>query len=145
MKKKTISVCLGLLVWCLPLFVCLPTAAEQASSARLPQSKPAGVASEEPEEVISPGVVVIEGRTILTVYESVGTFTAEQRASGIVTRIISFAAKGGSPDAIRLQSHDAWTEIFLDNVYMMAVTDADARMAGKAREQLLAIHPGRPT
>jgi small-conductance mechanosensitive channel len=137
MKKKTISVCLGQLVWLLPLFVCLHVGAQQPSATRAAsQSTPAGVASEAPEEIISPGLVVIEGRTILTVYESVGSFTPEQRASAIVTRIISFAAKGGSPDAIRLQPHDAWTEIFVDNVYMMAVTDADARMAGKAREQL---------
>jgi small-conductance mechanosensitive channel len=39
---------------------------------------------------------------------------------------------------VRIQPREAWTEILADNIVIMAVTDADARAAGKSR-QLLAL------
>jgi len=100
-----------------------------------PQS--AAASQENPEEGVSPGKVVIEGRPVLMVYHPVGTFTPEERAAGIESRIIA-AAKNGlvSPDSIRLQTREAWTEILMENTVLMAVTDQDARMAGKPRQQL---------
>src|SRR5262249_44458771 len=117
----------------------LPAEVQGTSQVRTPIQSPAEkdilqLAGEE----VPPGVVSVEGRTILTVYEPIGTLNPQQRAGAIAERIVSFAASGGSPGAVRLKSREAWTEIFVDNVLMMAVTDADARIAGKEREQLAA-------
>ena len=138
MTKRLIAGILAMLVCYLPELCCgLPAEAQEKSPAKTTiQSQPEENTREVPEEVVSPGVVIIEGREILTVYESVGNLTPEERATAIAKRLVSLAAKGGSPDTLRLQTHDAWTEIFVDNVLMMAVTDADARMAGEPRDQL---------
>lgn len=138
-ESKIIAVVL-MLIWCLPELSFGVSAArqEELREKATIQSQSTDNTVERPDEADSPGVVDIEGRPVLTVYEAVGTLSPKQRASLIEGRILSFAAKGGSPDAIRFQSHDGWTEIFVDNVLMMAVTDADARMAGKPREQLAA-------
>ena len=140
MKKITTCTWFVTLLWlAIPFLWLLPAGAQQkAPQQTTTQSQSTSNNIESLEEGITPGVVVIEGRTILTVYEPVGNLKPEERANGIETRLISFAAKGGSPDAIRLQPHDAWTEIFLDNVLIMAVTDADAKMAGKSRARLAA-------
>jgi small-conductance mechanosensitive channel len=137
MKRRIITASLASLGWSIQLVFCFlvavhPISAAQATSEISPASGVGGLA----EESLSPGVVVIEGRTILTVYEPVGSFKPEERASAIAKRIISFAGGGGLPDAMRIHSRDAWSEIFVDNVLIMAVTEADAKIAGKPREQL---------
>src|SRR5262249_38309584 len=142
MNKRIIAGIVAMLVFYLPelSFGSLAEAQENPHAKTTVQNQPDKTTVEVLEEAVSPGVVVIEGRPVLTVYESVGTLTPEQRASGIAARIVSFAASGGSPDSIRFQQHDAWTEIFIGNVLMMSVTDADARMAGKPRQHLPAVN-----
>ena len=89
------------------------------------------------EDITPPGQVVVEGRPVLTVYESVATLTPEERAQGIESRIISLARNSGqSPDSIRLEPHDAWTEVILGDTVIMAVTEADAKAAGRSRQEL---------
>ena len=138
MNKRIIAGIVAMLVLYLPqVSFGLPADAQENPHAKTNvQNQPENPILEIPEKAVSPGVVVIEGRSVLTVYESVGTLTPEQRANAIAARIVSFAAGGGSPDPVRLQTHDAWTEIFVGNTFIMAVTDADARMAGKPRDQL---------
>jgi small-conductance mechanosensitive channel len=120
------------LVW-----VTLP-GATRARAQTVEQTQPTPSQQELPEEVLTPGQVIIEGRgPILTVYEAVGGFSAEQRAERIEQRIVTIAKESG--DHIpppHIEPHAGWTEIFVGDQPIMAVTDGDARSAGKPRQQL---------
>jgi small-conductance mechanosensitive channel len=140
MKKTTIGVSLGAAMGLLLYIGLVPAAAQQKSIAQ--STTPAQPVFSAPnaadEEGIPPGHVVIDGRQVLTVYEPVGTFTPEQRAEHIGQRIIAAVRdRGISPEAIHLQPRQAWTEILLGDEVVMAVTDVDAQMAGKSRQQLV--------
>jgi len=91
--------------------------------------------SEGSEEEVPPAEVVIEGRSILTVYETVASHTPQQRAQAIEQRIVDAAQTGGSATA-QVRNRQAWTEIFVGDGLIMAVTQADADFAGKPRQQL---------
>src|SRR5262245_34618783 len=88
------------------------------------------------EESYPPGQILIEGHSVATVYEPVAGLSPEERAENIKERILAIARSNASPDAIVLQSRNAWTEILLDNQIIMAVTEADAAATGKPREQI---------
>ncbi len=135
--KKTIRVCL-ISVLCLLQANCpLPVSAQQQSTAQPVNNQPAGNQAVPDIEAIPSGEVVIDGNPILKVYEPVATLTPEARAQGIETRIIAIARDGSIPsDSIRLEPRDAWTEIIAGNTVIMAITDGDARAAGKTRQQL---------
>jgi small-conductance mechanosensitive channel len=130
MTKRAISASLFLLLFFLPgLF-----AQEKHTSA---------TAETQAEEVIPPpetqpqGHVVIDGRPILTVYETLATHTPEQRAADIEKRIISLARDSGvSPNAITLLPHGSYTWILAGKETVMALTDEDAKGAGKPRDKL---------
>ncbi len=114
--------------------------AKQDSAQTVTANQQASSGAEIPrEEVIPTGHVVVDGRAIVDVFEPVGNLTPEQRATGITNRIIAAARDGGtSAEETRIQSHDGWSEIFAGNQLIMAVTDADAKMAGKPRQRLAA-------
>jgi small-conductance mechanosensitive channel len=139
MKRATIRQNLGVAgLFVLACLSTVPGIAQQPSHAE-PLSPPPASSDQAllAEEIAQPGQVVIEGRPVLTVYESVATLTPEERARGIESRIVSIARNSGeSPDAIRLAPHDAWTEIVLGNTVILAVTDADAKAAGRPRQDL---------
>jgi small-conductance mechanosensitive channel len=140
MKKMTICVSLGAAMGLLFCISVVPTAGQQKAIAQsTTPAQPAITTSEvADQEGIPPGHVVIDGRQILTVYEPVGTFTPEERADRIGQRIVAAVRdRGISPEAIRLQPRQAWTEILLGDEMVMAVTDVDAKMAGKSRQQLV--------
>jgi small-conductance mechanosensitive channel len=80
---------------------------------------------------------MIDGNPVLRVYEPVATLTPQARAEGIAARIIALARDTSiPPESIRLQPREAWTEILVDDTMLMAVTDRDAKGAGKNRQQL---------
>ena len=137
MKKVTIH--LGLIVLLCSLQFRLAALAEpQSPHESEKQAEVAQEIVETPSEEATPaGQVEIEGRPVLMVYESVASLTPEKRAQSIAKRIVSLARSNASLDSMRLEPHDSWTEIYLDNILVMAITDADARMAGKSREQLV--------
>jgi small-conductance mechanosensitive channel len=137
MKKTTIGLAF-VVVWLLLCICFLPAAAQPKPPApSTPQSQASVDVPGLPEVGITvPGHVVVEGRQILTVYEPVGTFTPEERASRIAERIVAAGEGGVSPEAIRLQPRQAWTEILLGDDVIMAVTDVDAKTAGVSRQQL---------
>ncbi|HMK29005.1 MAG TPA: mechanosensitive ion channel family protein [Terriglobales bacterium] len=138
MRKRIFSVCFALTACLLLQATYLPPALAQQKQPQPPtQNQPSGSEQEvADEEATPPGQVEIEGRHVLTVHEPVGTLTPKERATAIERRIVFLAGGSASPDSIRLQPRDAWTEIILDNMVIMAVTDADAKAAGKKREQL---------
>jgi len=88
------------------------------------------------EERTPPGQIGVEGRVVATVFESVAGMSPEERAANIEKRVIAIAKSNASPDGIVLQARDDWTEVLLDNQMIMAVTEADAKAAGKPRQQL---------
>ena len=92
------------------------------------------------ESEIVPGKVMIDGHeSILTIYEAVGGNTPEVRAHAIEGRIIAIASEGpASIPPVRLESHRGWTEIYIGDDAVMAVTDTDAEMAGKPTQELAA-------
>jgi small-conductance mechanosensitive channel len=140
MNKGTIRTCFVTVVWLLlpQLIGPVPAHAEPKSpTPATTQNQPATSDEELAEEVgPPPAQVVIDGRPVLTVYEPIATLTPEDRAMGIKKRIVALAKSDASLDSLRLQPREAWTEIVLGNTVILAVTDADARMAGKSRQQL---------
>lgn len=100
------------------------------------------VQPEQPEGSIDgqsePGEVVIDGRPVLAVYQNIGSFTPKDRAEKIRERIIAAAKAGVDPNSVSLKSRPMWTEISAGGQLLMAVSDGDARAAGKSRAQAAA-------
>ncbi len=125
----------------LVFFWTLAAAGQAPAAESLAPIQPVGSLAEPIKEGVPPGEVVIDGRTVLTVYEPVLTLTPQDRASGIENRIIAAARDGAvSPDSIRLLARNSWTEILSDKTVIMAVTEGDAQQAGIPREQLAIQH-----
>jgi small-conductance mechanosensitive channel len=111
----------------------------QQNPATPPTTQTAASISQDSQtkDIDASGQVVIEGRQILSVYEIVGGLTPQERASAIEKRILAIAQENSSsPESIRVEPRSTWTEIFSDNVLLLSVTDLDAKMAGKPRQQL---------
>jgi small-conductance mechanosensitive channel len=135
MKRQIVSVCI-VIITCL-LQSAVPAAAQDQSPATSASNESSGDQNNPEEETAAPGQVVIDGQPVLRVYEPVGTLTLEGRAKGIAARVIALAGDSSiSPESIRLQPRDSWTEIIAENTMILAVTDADAKAAGKKRQQL---------
>jgi small-conductance mechanosensitive channel len=96
------------------------------------QDEPEVVTDQEPP----PGDVVIDGRHILSVYQSVGSISPRERADKITDRIIAVAKGDVPPESVGLSPREAWTEIAAGDKLLMVVTDGDAKLAGKLRKQL---------
>jgi small-conductance mechanosensitive channel len=97
------------------------------------------------EETPAFGEVVIDGRSVLHVYQPIGPDSPEARAQHIADRIVAAARDSSqSPDDLRLQARDGWTEISLGDTLIMVVAEGDARGAhrdrgGLAKEYAAAI------
>jgi small-conductance mechanosensitive channel len=123
--------------------VCLPAVAQQKTPSLPDAAKQKAVTPETADEELVPGKVMIEGRHILTVYQPVGTYTPQERAERIAERITAAARdRKVLPESLTVQSRGAWTEIVADGKVLMAVTDADAELSLKPREQLAAEDAG---
>ena len=131
-EHKRASWRIGLIIIVALQFFAWAQALGQAGTA-----KQSGSASDsQPVEEIQTGIVEIEGRHIVTVYEPIGGHTPEERAEKIAGRIIGVAKSKIPLDAIRLEAREYWTEIAAEDEVIMAVTDIDAKKAGKPRAQL---------
>lgn len=141
-KNQTILVGFGSVIFLLLPASFSPLAAQIPPPAATQAQPPASLQESPEEESNPPGQVIVEGRgPILTVYESVGGLTPEERARRIEQRIIS-AAKDHetSSAAMQLEPHPGWTEIIYGDRTIMAVTDGDAKMAGQPRQKLAAAY-----
>jgi small-conductance mechanosensitive channel len=138
MKKRATGISFGLALWLLLHFTCVLSALGQQNPATPPTTQTPASSQESPKEDISePGQVVIEGRPILIVYETLGGLTPQDRAGAIEKRILAVAKESSStPESVRVENRSTWTEIFSDKQLLLAVTDVDAKMAGKPRLQL---------
>lgn len=85
--------------------------------------------------------VVLGGDTILWVQASVGSFSAAERAAAVERRLRALA---GDPylrlDAMRVLVGEAQTDVLVGDRTVIAVTDADAGMAGVPRDSLARGH-----
>lgn len=110
----------------------LPSNGAAAAIHAVETSEPEGIAEIRPE----PGDVVIEGRKVLSVYQPIGNFTAKDRAEKISERLLAFAKEGVRPESVVMKPLPMWTEISAGGNLLLAVSDEDARGAGKSRAQL---------
>jgi small-conductance mechanosensitive channel len=125
------------------LLVPRATLAQQAESATSETDRTgAAVQPSEEEQVIPEGDVVIDGRKILTIYETIAGSSPQERARVIESRIVT-AARDNHTSDVRLEAREGWTEIFSGDQVIMVVTEADAREAGKSRELLAADYAHR--
>src|SRR5499427_688236 len=129
------------LAWLL-LSAWLPCAlAEQASTAASGAARDTAASAQDlPQEIAAPPAVVrIEGRPLFTVYEPIGPLTPEARAERIEQRILAIAREDQSVTtalATHFEIRPGWTEIYVGDQIVMAITDTDAEKAGKTRPEL---------
>jgi small-conductance mechanosensitive channel len=120
----------------------LDSASVQTSPSQEAQTSRVNPATEAPEGTINKqsngGEVEIDGRVILTVYQSIGSFSAKDRAGKIRERILAAARKGTDPSTVTLTDRPMWAEISAGGNLLLAVSDEDAAAAGKSRAQLAA-------
>jgi small-conductance mechanosensitive channel len=119
------------------LFLCDPAfgdgpaqVTKDASAQTSPEINPKG----------NPGAsVTIDGRTILLIYSPLAGLSPEERADGVEQRIQGIArTRNLQVNLIKVEDRGTWTEIVADNTVIMAVTESDARAAGRPRAQLAA-------
>jgi small-conductance mechanosensitive channel len=134
-RSLTIALFLG-------FFCFLPAYGQTAPASSPSQSaNPVPGSDSIPNEVPQVGQVEIEGRPVLTVYETLGTRTAEQRAGDIRQRIISIARDSHlQPEDVTVLPHDAFSWIVVGSDTIMAITDADAKSAGQPRAKLAEVY-----
>jgi small-conductance mechanosensitive channel len=126
------------------LFVAPAALAQQADSGKGEAASSAAEAeTPEEESVVPEGDVVIDGREVLKVYETVAGSTPQERARVIASRIVMVARDSHVSEVIRLEPREGWTEIFSGDQVIMVVTQGDAREAGESREKLSAEYGGR--
>ena len=98
--------------------------------------------TDSPEEEMQPGNVVVDGKNIVTVYQSIGSYSAQDRADLISKRIINVARSGVAAESISVSSRREWSEIMAENELLMVVTDGDAKAAGRNRMELANEYAG---
>ena len=108
--------------------------------------QPTSATDDDPEIAADknpPADVIIDGRTILTVYQTAGGYTPKDRAKRIQERIVAVAQDTQfPPESVALVPREAWTEISAGSKMLMALTDGDAKIAGKPRNQLSSEYAG---
>lgn len=137
-RRIATSLCHGF-VWFL-LLACIQSAIAEPAPSAASTAQPVASAQESPEELtVPPGIVTIEGRPLFTVYEPVGPLTPQERAERIEQRIIAIAEEESTTTATtHFETHSGWTEIYVGQQIIMAITDIDASIAGKGRPELAA-------
>jgi small-conductance mechanosensitive channel len=79
--------------------------------------------------------VTIDGDTLLVLRANLGPFTPEQRAAAINEQLRSIIRRGRIESVLAVESATGST-IMADTVVLMAVTDDDAAVVGKARQEV---------
>ncbi len=81
--------------------------------------------------------VVADGKTLFYIETKTFSYTPEARAKGISERIQRlYRDPTINLDAIRVDDHEEATEIACKDMYIMAISNADAKAAGKDRREL---------
>ncbi|HVB86704.1 MAG TPA: mechanosensitive ion channel family protein [Candidatus Dormibacteraeota bacterium] len=88
--------------------------------------------------------VVVSGKTIFTVRESLFTFSPQQRAQAIVDRVEWLSKQPENRIlTVRTENEGSFTVILSGETVLATVTDADASVAGKDRHELAEDYAGQ--
>ncbi len=84
-----------------------------------------------------PGKVVLNGRTLFTIQQGLGPFTAQERANHASARLASAAGDlTATVNQISAVNQETSTDILMGDRILATVTDADAKAAGTTRTAL---------
>ena len=87
----------------------------------------------------NPAPVEIDERPMFLVYASIGGQSPEERASSIKQRILDFARQRDALiSSVHIEDRGPWTEILAGDNPIMGVSEYDARIAGRPRNDLAA-------
>jgi len=125
-----------LLVQILAVTVVIASAAPQAAARKAPPS---------PEHIISEPLpeaqVILDGTPLLAIKTRVLSFSPEDRAKAISSRLAKLAHDPLFPvDSLKVVDSDTSSDLAAGDMILMSVTDADAQAAGKARLALAEEH-----
>lgn len=88
--------------------------------------------------------VVYLGESLFTLHQKVGSFTPQDRANAIRDRLTQIAdAPFSNFDAITVTETEHGTDITLDSMVLLTVTDGDARPYGRQRQDLAREYAGK--
>lgn len=94
----------------------------------------AGLASAQPQ---AEALVVFDGRTLFVIRTAFGPFTAAQRAAAIPPRLHEAIERPEiGPGGVKAVAHEAYHEISAGGIYLMSVSEDDARAAGRSRSEV---------
>jgi small-conductance mechanosensitive channel len=101
-------------------------AQERSSNATAAQAAPA------------PGApVVVNGKTLFTIRESLFTFPPHVRAQTVAERVVWLSKQpSGRIRAVRTVDEGNFTEIVSEDIVLATVTDSDGKAAGRTRQEL---------
>ena len=129
------------ILWCLFILAATLAKAQNRDVASpkpaLPSEAPiAGKTNPEPAPPPR-APVIADGRTLFYIQVGVYSYTPEQRANGISRRIERlYRDPTAYLDLIRVEDHEEATEIAYKDMFIMGVSDADAKAAGRDRRIL---------
>lgn len=82
--------------------------------------------------------IVLDGDTLFYVYANLGPFTPQQRAAAINEKLRSIVREMSAEDldTARVRETGTSSNIVIDSIVIMAVTNDDALLGGKSRQEL---------
>jgi small-conductance mechanosensitive channel len=88
--------------------------------------------------------VTVDGKTLFYVQERVLSFSPADRAAAITDRILRLSRDPLlRPESISFSDSDGFTDVVAGDLVIMSVTDRDASLAGRSRQQLAADYAER--
>lgn len=113
------------------------------SSGQSPSST-TSLTAEVPGGQIREAPVVYLGESLFTLHQKIGSFTPQDRANAIQTRLSQIANRPFSNfDAITVTEAEHGTDITFDSMVLLTVTDGDARPYGRHRQDLAREYAGK--
>ncbi len=113
------------------LWIFVLTASLAVAQVQTPAISPA------PPETPAGVAVVFSGETLFKVYDKVGSFSPQERATAIAERLSHLAENPLSrPDTIAVTEGERTSDIVAGEVVIIAVTDEDARPIGRSRQEV---------
>ncbi len=100
-------------------------------------SAPSSFIGETPAKQVHEAPVVYLGESLFTLYQKVGSFTPDQRAEAIQARLKQVARNPFTNfNATTVTETEHGTDIALEGLVLLTVTDGDAKPSGQSRQEL---------
>jgi hypothetical protein len=123
------------------LYLCCVLLFSSASFAQV--SAPPQLSAETPTRQIREAPVVYLGESLFTLHQKVGSFTPQDRANAIRDRLTQISdAPFSNFDAITVAETEHGTDITLDSMVLLTVTDGDAKPYARQRQDLAREYAG---